>query len=279
MLAPRLAMLLAAPAWLAGCGSFSGSDGSGPAADAGAPDATVGGKLDGGVDAAGGDAGQLTSCGANQKALFCDDFETSALDMNWSNQDLTLGLAEIVDGTKVGRTGKVLRFAVTKEGAVGETGLHLRHLVGAEIPVRVAFDLRMEQWTPVPTASSFEAGGAINGGLYTWLAINSTSNDLTFLEYTADTAFAHKAALGAGLLAPVNRWEHYEIVVKPGPTTHFELGVGSPVVSRVSEDVMVAFPGAPSYSPTYVEIGLTRANAGPMPSVVAYYDNVVVTSP
>ena len=32
------------------------------------------------------------------------------------------------------------------------------------------------------------------------------------------------------------------------------------------------------FSPTFVEVGLTRSNVGPMPEVEAYYDNVVVTA-
>ena len=62
------------------------------------------------------------------------------------------------------------------------------------------------------------------------------------------------------------------------PAGNFELWVGSPPVQIAQDNASVTFPNGGTFSPTFVEIGFSRSNAGPMPAIEAYYDNVVVTA-
>jgi hypothetical protein len=266
---------------IAACSSFTGAetgtmlDGGAEAAETSAP------PIDASAPPIDAPAGPSTFCGAHPTALFCDDFEGNDLAERWPITSLQLGLADVIDGAGVNRAGtKVLRFVRTKGGANNEVGLYLRHQLGGVVPVRVAYDMRTNDWPSAAGVSAFTCGNSVHGGLYSWLSVGGESKSLSYLAYTGDSTFGDRLGGTAGLSAPVNRWEHYEVVMSPGPPTHYEFYVGVPP-AKIGENTFASIPvpNDAGFSPTYVEIGFTRSNVGPMPELEGYYDNVLVTSP
>jgi hypothetical protein len=256
---------------LGACGSFSGADtpSDGDAGIARVDSAGSPPPPDAGLDA------PTTFCGEHASALFCDDFEADDLAMRWPLQELDLGVVDVVDGASVGRPGKVVHFKQTKGGGANEFYLRLRRQLGATLPARVAYDLRVNDWPVEAGISNMTAGNFIHGSLNTWLLLGGESKALYLLAYDGNT-FYRSSGNTLGYKAPAGHWEHYEVVVVPGDPAHFELWIGVPPV-KIAEDT-ATLPEAGTRSPTYVEIGFTRSNVGPMPAIEAYYDNVVVTS-
>lgn len=257
---------------LGACGSFSATE---TPSDAGIE------PLDSAVpppqDASPAADASTAFCADHAGALFCDDFEADDLATRWPLRELDLGLVDVIDGVNVGRPGKVVRFVRTKPGGTDDIYLRLRRQLGATLPVRIAYDLRMNDWPTEAGLSNITGGNFIHGALNSWLAVTGESKSLSFLAYT-NHAFYRQSGQMLGLTAPVDRWEHYEVVVIPGDPAHFELWIGTPPVKVVDDTVKVTLPEGGTLSPTFVEIGFSRSNAGPMPAIEVYYDNVVVTS-
>jgi hypothetical protein len=256
------------------CGSFSSEPGPSDG-DAGAA------VLDSGVpspDGASSDA-STTFCGDHAGALFCDDFEGDDFATRWPLRELDLGSVGVIDGAGLGRAGKVVRFVQTKSGGPNDLYLRVRRQLGASLPVRIAYDLRMNDWPSVPGLSNMGAGNVDHGPLSSWLLIEGESKALYLLAF-AGTDFYRPSGRPVGLRAPVDRWEHYEVVVIPDDPAHFEVWVGAPPVKVVEDTAKVPLPEGGALSPTFVEIGVERLNADrPMPAIEAYYDNVLVISP